>query len=82
MCCGTTGGRQTGIMPLPQPERLIWVWYGPEETRATAMSHNKLDSLMDVTLGAFLALQRFNPTSRAITRRCPLPGCPTVLAHL
>jgi peptide/nickel transport system substrate-binding protein len=48
-------------MDLPAPEKLIWVWYGPEETRTAAMADNQLDSLMDITLGAFLALQQRNP---------------------
>jgi peptide/nickel transport system substrate-binding protein len=54
-------GVAAGFKPLPQPERLVWVWYGPEETRAAAMAENELDSLMDITLGALLALQGRNP---------------------
>jgi peptide/nickel transport system substrate-binding protein len=52
---------QTGFQELPQPKKLIWVWYGPEETRAAAMADNQLDSLMDITLGALQALQTQNP---------------------
>ncbi|MCI0399062.1 MAG: ABC transporter substrate-binding protein [Chloroflexi bacterium] len=54
-------GAVAGFKPLPQPEKLVWVWYGPEETRAAAMADNQLDSLMDITLGALLALQQRNP---------------------
>ena len=46
---------------LPHPEKLIWVWYGPEETRVAAMVNDGLDSMMDVTLGALLAAQQRNP---------------------
>jgi len=54
-------GAAADFKPLPQPERLVWVWYGPEETRAAAMANNELDSLMDITVGALLALQQRNP---------------------
>ena len=54
-------GAATGFQPLPQPKKLIWTWYGPEETRAAAMADNQLDSLMDITLGALQALQTRNP---------------------
>jgi peptide/nickel transport system substrate-binding protein len=54
-------GAAAGFQPLPQPKKLIWVWYGPEETRAAAMADNQLDSLMDITLGALQALQARNP---------------------
>jgi peptide/nickel transport system substrate-binding protein len=50
-------GAKTGWRPLPQPERLVWTWAGPPETRAALMNEHRLDSLMDVTLGALLALQ-------------------------
>lgn len=54
-------GAKSGWKPLPQPERLIWTWAGPEETRAALMADGQLDSLMDVTLGAFEALKARNP---------------------
>jgi peptide/nickel transport system substrate-binding protein len=54
-------GAQSGFKELPQPKKLIWTWYGPEETRAAAMADNQLDSLMDITLGALQALQTQNP---------------------
>lgn len=46
---------------LPRPEKLVWTWYGPEETRTAAMANDGLDSMMDVTLGALLALEQRNP---------------------
>jgi peptide/nickel transport system substrate-binding protein len=54
-------GAESGWKPLPQPERLIWTWAGPEEARAALMADNGLDSLMDITLGTFLALRERNP---------------------
>ena len=49
------------VVGLPAPETLIWTWGGPEETRAAMMAEGQLDSLMDITLGALLALQDANP---------------------
>jgi peptide/nickel transport system substrate-binding protein len=54
-------GVEAGFQDLPKPEKLIWTWYGPEETRTAAVANNGLDSLMDVTLGALLALKQRNP---------------------
>jgi peptide/nickel transport system substrate-binding protein len=53
-------GAKSGFQQLPKPKKLVWVWYGPEETRAAAMADNKLDSLMDITLGALQALIQRN----------------------
>jgi peptide/nickel transport system substrate-binding protein len=49
-------GARAGWKPLPRPEKLIWVWYGPEETRTAAMAEGELDCLCDISLGAFQAL--------------------------
>ncbi len=54
-------GAKAGFKPLPLPKKLIWTWAGPEETRAALMADGKLDSLMDVTLGAFQAIKAKNP---------------------
>lgn len=54
-------GAKTGFKPLPAPKKLIWTWGGPEETRAAMTADGKLDSLMDVTLGAFQAIKAKNP---------------------
>jgi len=53
-------GAETGWKPLPHPEKLIWTWAGPEETRAALMADGQLDSLMDVTLGALQAVMARN----------------------
>lgn len=49
-------GAASGWKPLPKPETLVWVWYGPEETRTAATADDELDSLCDISLGAFQAL--------------------------
>jgi peptide/nickel transport system substrate-binding protein len=54
-------GAATGAFKLPEPEKFIWTWAGPEETRAALMADGQLDSLMDITLGALQALQTANP---------------------
>ncbi|MBK8050913.1 MAG: hypothetical protein IPK16_29710 [Anaerolineales bacterium] len=54
-------GAKTGVFKLPEPEKFIWTWAGPEETRAALMADGQLDSLMDITLGALQALQEKNP---------------------
>jgi peptide/nickel transport system substrate-binding protein len=54
-------GAQAAWKPLPRPEKLVWVWAGPEETRAALMADGQLDSLMDVTLGALEAIKAKNP---------------------
>jgi len=69
-------GAAAGFKPLPQPERLVWVWYGPEETRAAAMADDELDSLMDITMGALLALQGRNPNVVAHFNEAPFAWVP------
>ena len=54
-------GAKTGFAHLPEPQKLIWTWGGPEETRASLMADGQLDSLMDITLGTFKAIQARNP---------------------
>ncbi len=52
---------KSGFKPLPAPKRLIWTWAGPPENRVALMADRKLDSLMDITKGAFDALKAKNP---------------------
>jgi peptide/nickel transport system substrate-binding protein len=53
-------GARTGFAHLPEPQKLIWTWAGPEETRAALMANGGLDSLMDITLGTYKAIQARN----------------------
>ena len=64
-------GAASGWKPLPAPERLIWTWAGPEETRTALMADGQLDSLMDITLGAFLSLKERNPNVVAWSANLP-----------
>jgi|DewCreStandDraft_1066081.scaffolds.fasta_scaffold00822_6 peptide/nickel transport system substrate-binding protein len=73
---------QTGFQPLPVPERLVWTWLGPEETRAAAMAAGKLDSLMDITRGTYEVLKARNPRVQAWYSDLPyawLDPCPRYL---
>jgi peptide/nickel transport system substrate-binding protein len=54
-------GAASGFQEMPAPRKLVWTWAGPEETRAARMAEGQLDSLMDITLGAFEAMQAQNP---------------------
>jgi len=69
-------GAKTGWKPLPAPKKLIWTWAGPEETRAALMAEGKLDSLMDVTLGAFQAVQAQNPNVIGWFKDMPIAWVP------
>ena len=72
-------GARAGWKPLPAPEKLVWTWYGPEETRAGSMANGDLDSLMDVSLGAFQALKQRNPRIEVWSTQPPyawLDPCP------
>lgn len=58
-------GAQAGFMDLPEPLRLVWIITGTEENRAQLMSNHELDSVMNLTLGAFEAIQARNPNVEA-----------------
>ena len=64
-------GATSGWKPLPAPERLLWTWAGPEETRTALMADQQLDSLMDITLGAFQSLKERNPNAIAWSENLP-----------
>lgn len=54
-------GAATGFHELPVPLRLIFAITGSEENRSLLMSDGQLDSAMNITLGAFEAIQARNP---------------------
>jgi peptide/nickel transport system substrate-binding protein len=58
-------GAKAGFQDLPAPERLVWTTFGTEDTKVAAMASDGLDSLMDISLGAFFALQQRNPNAIA-----------------
>ncbi|MCE2489541.1 MAG: ABC transporter substrate-binding protein [Anaerolineae bacterium] len=53
-------GAASGTFPLPEPQRLIWVQTGNDDIRSLLTINNELDSVMDITLGAFEAIQAQN----------------------
>ena len=58
-------GAKSGWKPLPAPEQLMWVVTMTEETRSMLMTKANLDSVMDITLGAFEAIKARNPNVQA-----------------
>ena len=64
-------GVEAGVEDLPAPEKLIWRAFGTEETRTAATAKNELDSLMNVKLGSYLALQQLNPNIIAWSQDLP-----------
>ncbi len=54
-------GAAAGFHALPEPKRLIWVVAPSEDQKALLMSSHQLDSAMNLTLGAFQAIQAQNP---------------------
>jgi peptide/nickel transport system substrate-binding protein len=64
-------GAKSKFKPLPAPKRLIWTWAGSPENRVALMADKRLDSLMDITLGAFKTLQEKNPKTIAWYDKAP-----------
>jgi len=64
-------GAKSGWMDLPKPERLVWTTFGTEDTKVAAMASDGIDSLMDISLGAFFALQQRNPNTIAYYNDLP-----------
>lgn len=54
-------GAQTGFADLPEPQRLIWLETGGEESRAQLIASNQIDSSSDISVGTFESLQARNP---------------------
>lgn len=53
-------GAKTGVFKLPEPQRAIWTVTGNDQIRTTLAVSDELDSIMDITLGAFEAMQAQN----------------------
>lgn len=72
-------GAKTGVFDLPEPQRLIWTVTGNDQIRTTLAASDELDSIMDITLGAFEAMQAQNPNIQAWEDGMPyvwLDPCP------
>ncbi len=67
---------------LPAPKTIIFTWLGSVENRSAAMADGNMDSLGDITLGAFKAIQAKNKTAIAWYDKAPwavLDPCSRVL---
>ena len=53
-------GAKTGALKMPEPMRLMWIITGNDQIRTSLAINNEVDSIMDVTLGAFEAMQANN----------------------
>ncbi|HYH11381.1 MAG TPA: ABC transporter substrate-binding protein, partial [Thermomicrobiales bacterium] len=54
-------GAEADFKPLPKPERLEWVVNETEDIRVARAADNAVDSIADLTAGAFESLQARNP---------------------
>ncbi len=76
-------GAKTGVFDLPEPQRALWVVTGNDTIRTTMAVNNEIDSIMDVTLGAFQAMQSRNDNIFAWEEGMPfvwLDPCPRQLS--
>ena len=76
-------GAATGALSMPEPLRLIWIITGNDQIRTTLAVDNEVDSIMDVTLGAFEAMQAQNENIFAWVDGMPfvwLDPCPRQLS--
>ena len=76
-------GAKTGVFNLPEPQRALWVVTGNDTIRTTMAVNNEVDSIMDVTLGAFQAMQSQNDNIFAWEEGMPyvwLDPCPRQLS--
>jgi len=68
---------------LPEPKYLVWVVTATEENRSLLASEGELDSVMDITLGAYEAINSRNPNVKSWVDGAPfawLDPCPRQLS--
>ena len=53
-------GVEAGFEDLPAPEKLVWIYYGTEETRAAAIAKNDLDEMALPSPAAFETMRILN----------------------
>ncbi|MDJ0822629.1 MAG: ABC transporter substrate-binding protein [Paracoccaceae bacterium] len=53
-------GADTGFMDMPEPERVVFLESGGEESRAQLMAANDLDAAQNVSVGTFEAIKAQN----------------------
>lgn len=74
---------ELGIEGLPAPEFLVWTVTATEENRSLLASEGQLDSVMDITLGAYEAINGRNPNVVSWVDGAPfawLDPCPRQLS--
>ncbi|MEM1428004.1 MAG: ABC transporter substrate-binding protein [Pseudomonadota bacterium] len=54
-------GAKSGFKELPEPQRVVFIETGGEESRAQLMAANQLDAAQNVTVGTFEAIRAQNP---------------------
>ena len=54
-------GAKTGFMELPEPQRVVFLESGGEESRAQLMATNQMDAAQNVSVGTFEAIRAQNP---------------------
>ena len=64
-------GAASGYFPLPEPKRLIWVHTGNDDVRSLLAIDNQLDSVMDITVGAYDVIRAQNPNFVTWTEDLP-----------
>jgi peptide/nickel transport system substrate-binding protein len=58
-------GAQTGFMDLPEPQRVVFLESGGEESRAQLLATNQLDAAQNMSVGTFEAVGFQNPNVMA-----------------
>ncbi|WP_306118055.1 MULTISPECIES: ABC transporter substrate-binding protein [unclassified Roseitalea] len=58
-------GVETGFMDLPEPERVVFLESGGEESRAQLLAGNQLDAAQNLSVGTFEAIRAQNPNAIA-----------------
>lgn len=54
-------GAATGFMDLPEPQRVVFLETGGEESRAQLIASNQMDAAQNITIGTFEAIRQQNP---------------------
>ncbi|GAB5446307.1 ABC transporter substrate-binding protein [Gymnodinialimonas sp.] len=54
-------GAETGFMDMPEPQRVVFLESGGEESRAQLIAANEMDAGQNVSVGTFEAIQARNP---------------------
>ena len=75
-------GARTGFMDLPEPERVIFLESGGEESRAQLMATNQLDAAQNLSVGTFEAIRARTLHNGLVCRLLPMPRCRSMARQL